>query len=490
MRKRILLTTAMIWFTFSFSQSVENKPYYTSRLIKESGFRLQEYQDNNDNGNEPEGKLDFNFFVLPNLIIGGAPTYLGSEVELFDESSSAGNLPDDVLFDASSDYGDKTVPIITNPETGIPFNIDIGYTYNDTRIGLSWFRMTASDEQTGEVPGLDLYSEDNTEGFGYGFVSFWNMGWDLHSSRNFPASWAEGFRDLGEIEDGDGIEDGEEIENGEYQIEYSPDQGNSQWESSHDISFNSIQLSVRHPVIKSENLTFSLMGGLQYGRWSDNLKQTLNITAHTELTDRWTQLIPVDEQGEDSVMVEVFLDYIFNNDITLETNSSSEFNSFGLIAGIEADWKILPSLSVSVKAGTSTLSGSASYSGTGIDVDDIVEEDILTVYDMDGNQLFTDPLEGYEYLSGEFTLPEYSKDILSVNYFLNFTTSYEITDIVSLMAGYSYSLWKNLPMSPQWSYSDAYTQPYGPYAVEDSWDKEKISNISASGFKLGIGLTF
>lgn len=424
------------------------------------------------------GRLDFSIFVLPNLAIGGAGNYLGSAMQLFDETTWQVDLPNDVLFDTRTDYSDRTVPIITNPGTTIPFYLNLGYTYENTRLGLSWTRMSASWEQSGELPGLDFYSDNQVEGFGFGFVSFWNMGWDLHVSRGFPASWVEGFRDH------------DDQDQGQYDLEFFPDRGSTSWGTSHEISFNSFQFSVQHPLVINENASLSLVGGFQYGRWSDNLMQIIEITAHTELTDRWTQLIPVNEEAEDSILVEVFSDFIFHNEITLETNSASSFNSLGLLAGIEATWRMLPSLSFSIRAGGSTLSGNATFSGTGTDIDDIVESDILTLYDMEGNLLFYDPLEGYEFLSGQFNLPEHTSSVLSVNYYMNISARYDLTSAVSLMAGYYYSIWNNLPMSPRWSYSDNFTRPYGAFAVEESWDKQRSSNISASGFQLGIGLRF
>ncbi len=479
--KNIFIITAFILTSYVYSQP-DKTPLYLNSAGEITISHQQPQLLNNTNGDQG-GRFDFSIYFFPDLNIGGAGKYLGSEIELFDETVWEQALPDDVLFDIRTDYGDRIVPVTTRPEPDIPFHLNLVYTLDDARFGFSWFRMSASYEQSGEVPGLYFFDDDLSEGFGYGFVSFWDMGWDLHSSRNFPASWVEGFRDLGEIDE---YEEPDE----DYVSEYFPDQGLTQWEASHDISFNSFQLSVQYPVIKNENLSLSLKGGLQYGRWSDNLMQSVNMQAYIKLTDRWVQMIEIDQEEQDSILVEVFWDDVFDNDITLKTNSSSEFNSFGLLAGIEAAWKVTPELSFAVNAGSSTLSGNATFSGSGIDIDDIIESDIITIYDMEGNLLFEDPLEGYEYLSGEFDLPEYSQSVLSVNYYLNVMASYEITSYISLMAGYSYSLWKDLPMAPQWSYSDEFTKPYGPFAVEQSWDKKKKSNISASGFKLGIGFRF
>ncbi len=471
--KLFFILTAFTIFTAGYAESERKELNFNTPVEKFIGFNAPPLI----NTSNSSSGIDLSIYYLPFLTIGGAGQYLGSEVELFDMTTWEEDLPEDVIYDIRLDYGDKTAPVITGPAAEIPFELNIGYTFEDTRAGLSWFRVTASDEQSGEVPGYNLSTGPGTEEFGYGFVSFWNMGWDLHASRGFPATWAEGFRDLDENEDED------------YLFEYFPDRGSSQWEASHDISFNSFQLTLQHPLIKNDNLSLSLTGGLQYGRWSDNLKQTLNITSHQELTDRWTEMV-YDEAAEDSILVEVFQDYVYHNDITLETKSSSSFNSLGLLAGIEADWRVLPSLSFSLKADASTLTGDASFSGTGIDIDDIVESETFTLYDMEGNMYPFDPLEGYEYLSGEFDLPEYSESVRSVNYRLSISAGYEITGNITVMAGYSYSIWNNLPMSPQWSYMDAYTQPFGPFAVEDSWDTDRRSDIYASGFKLGIGFAF
>jgi hypothetical protein len=425
----------------------------------------------------PAGRFDLNFDFMPGMTIGGSGSRLGSIIQYFDEETWVVDLPENLNFVSRTDYGDLHIPIVTDPKANIPFNLDIGYTMTNTRLGLSWFRMSASNELSGMVPGLDFYSENQVEGFGYGFVSFWNMGWDLHASRNFPASWIEAFRDLDENEEGD------------YDFEVFPEMGNTLWEASHTISFNSFRLTVRHPIMDEENLRLSLVGGMQYGLWNDNLRQTLNITAHRDFTDKWTEWV-TDETEEDSIRVEIFWNQIFHNDITLQTTSSSEFNSFGLLAGIEANWQILPSLFFSVSTGGSTLGGNASFAGAGIDIDDIVETDNFDVYDIQGNLLFTDPRAGEEFLSGVFSLPEYTRSLMSVNYYMNITARFHITNNVSITGGYSYSIWQNLPLSPLWRYSDLRTRPYGASALEESWDTERSSNISYSGFKIGIGLRF
>ena len=450
--------------TVQFSSGEKNRTLYQPVLI-ESSFIA------------PAERFDFNIDFMPGMSIGGAGSHIGSIIQYFDEESWIEDPPGNLIFDSRTDYGDLKVPLITDPKANIPFNIDIGYTLNNTRLGLSWFRMSASNELSGMVPGLDFYSEGQVEGFGYGFVSFWNMGWDLHADRGFPASWIEAFIDLDDNEDGS------------YDFELFPEKGNTLWEASHSISFNSFRLTAQHPIINNGNLLLNVVGGMQYGLWSDNLRQSLNITAHLDFTDRWTEWV-TDEAEEDSILVEIFWNEIFHNDITLETNSYSEFNSFGLHAGIEANWQILPSLSFSVSTGGSTLGGNALYGGTGIDIDDIVETDLFDVYDMQGNLLYTDPLEGLEFLSGVFSLPEYTRALMSVNYYMNITARFHVSANISIMAGYSYSIWQNLPLSPQWRYSDLRTRPYGASALEESWEMERSSNISYSGFKIGVGLRF
>jgi hypothetical protein len=430
-------------------------------------------------GNDSRGKIDLRIYYLPGLSLSGAGRNLGSEILVFDKSSWVGesDLPDDVIFDSRMDYGDKITPIITKPKPEIPFSLNIGYTHDGTRISISWDRISASDKQSGKVPGLYEIDEETSQEFGYGYVSFWNMGIDLHESRNYPASWFEGTRDLDENEDGD------------YTGSFDPEKGSTEWSTSHETSLNSLRLTINHPLIIKERLKLSLSGGLQYGRWRDNLMQLLNMTGHDNLTDIWTENA-WDELTGDSIKIELHLKYIFNNEITLKTNSSASFNSIGLLAGIEADWNVLPSLFFNLKASAATLSGEASYTGRVIDVDDIFIEDIFTGYDQAGNMLFTDPLMAYEYLSGNFDLPEYSGSVSSINYRLNIGARYEITSDFFLRAGYSYSLWKNLPMSPHWTYSDQYTIPYNAFALEKSWETSINSDISSSGFYLGIILVF
>jgi opacity protein-like surface antigen len=477
--KTACIIAVLTLFTFDYSQGEVPAVDMAARSIPAGLFRQPEP------ANTPvdflRGRIDFSIFVLPNLAIGGAGSYLGSEMQLFNETTWQVDLPDDVLFDTRTDYGDRTVPIVTNPETAIPFYLNLGYNYENTRIGLSWSRMSASWAQSGDLPGLDFYSDNQVQGSGFGFVSFWNMGWDLHLDRGFPAAWIESFRDHGEIEDS--------LDTSiPYDSKFFPDKGNTLWEASNDISFNSFQLTARYPIINNENLQLSLTGGLQYGRWKDNLRQMLNITAYRDTTDRWVQIVPANNQ--DSILVEVFFTSTFHNDITLETNSSAKFNAFGLLGGFDATWRITPSLSLLIGAGVSTLSGNASYSGTGIDIDDIFFSDRFVLYDMDENRFPFDPETGTEFLSGEFNLPEYTIPMLSVGYNMNFSARYDINDYFSVMAGYHYSIWTNLPLSPQWSYSDWETRPYGAFAVEESWNKQRSSNLSASGFLLGIGLRF
>ncbi len=439
---------------------------------------LKYIQDNLNEVSRP-GMVDVSIRYLPGLYTGGIERALGSEIVVFDEWSwtPEQDLPDDMLFDIRLDYGDVIRPVVLKPAAEMPFIIDLGYTYNRTRIGLSWFRMEGSDELSGRVRGLDVSNGAAASEFGYGFVSFWNMGYDLHASRGFPAQWFEGSRDLDENEDSD------------YEGSYNPDRGRTDWKASAGSSLNSFRLTLRHPLVDNDNIVFQLEGGLLYGRWEDNLMQSVNMTAHTELTDRWTQML-YDEVAGDSVSVTVYLDYIFHNDITLETNSSVTFNSLGATAGLSGDWRLSPSLMFSIQAGIGLLSGDATFKGSGIDIDDITEQDILTVYDDAGNLVFRDPLEGVEFLSGNFDLPEYTGTVISTNYNMHLGITYEIYENISLKAGYFLSLWRNLPLSPQWSYSDSYTQPFDAFALEESWNKNIKGNLSNSGFSVGIGLAF
>jgi hypothetical protein len=431
----------------------------------------------------PWRAFDLNISVMPGIVIGGASHYLGSVVEIFSETTWVEDLPQDIFLDTRNDYGDRISSIFTDPSLQLPFSVDLGYTYNETRFSLSWFRMASSFEGEGNVPGLNFYDEYRREGFGFGYVSFWNMGWDLHQDRGFPASWIVGFRDHGQVED--------ELDfTIPYDLDFFPERGNTLWEASNELSYNVFKLSASQPVIRNENFRLNLSGGLQYGRWSDNLRQWLNITARTELTDRWVQYLPVTNPPPDSILVEVRFTSVFHNDITLETNSSTRFNSFGLLGGLEAAWRITPSLSLLIGAGGSTLSGIASFAGTGIDIDDISFRERFVLADMDGNTFPFDPETGTEYLSGIFTLPDYNRSILSVGYNMNLSAAYSITENISVMAGYHYSIWTNLPLSPQWTYSDRQTRPYGAFAVEESWNRERVANISASGFKVGVGLRF
>ena len=477
MKKTILVLSLTSVIISGYSQDVQKT------LNSDSFKRVAERSDPQGtirlNGNDQAGKIDLRIYYLPGLSLRGAGRHLGSEILFSDKSSWVGEstLPDNVIFNSRLDYGDKINPIITKPLPDIPFSLNMGYTHNETRIGISWDRISASDKQSGKVPGLYEIIKETSQEFGYGYVSFWDMGIDLHESRNYPASWFEGTRDLDQNEDAD------------YTGSYYPEKGSTEWSTSHETSFNSLRLTITHPLTSNERLKLSLSGGLQYGRWRDNLIQQINMTAHYNLTDIWTEKVR-DELTGDSIDIELHLQEIFNNDITLKTNSSASFNSIGLLAGIEADWKVLPSLFFNLKASAATLGGDAFYTGRVIDIDDIFIEDIFTEYDQDGNMLFTDPLVAYEYLSGIFELPEHSGLVSIMNYRLDVGARYEITDDFFLRAGYSYSLWKNLPISPQWTYADPFTEPYSAFALEKSWEKNITSDISSSGLYLGIILVF
>ncbi len=425
------------------------------------------------------GRLFFNMQYLPNLSIGGAGRNLGSEVIIFDNSSSIDeqDLPDDILFQSRRDYGNTINPIITDPSPETPFSMNLGYNYDNTRIEITWFHMSATDKQSGKVQGYYFDENDNRQNVGFGFVNFWNMGLDLHASRGFPPSWFNGFRDLDENEDG------------QYEGDFDPEKGATEWNVLQENKLNSFRLTVQHPVMGGEKINISLLGGLQYGRWKDNLVQSLGIVAHRTLIDKWTQNI-WDENAQDSVHVIVYQDYVFNNIITLETNSSARINSFGVLAGLSAEWNVLPSLFLRFKGSLTTLNGSSSLFGTGIDVDNIRFRYNFRVYDEPDNMIYSDLLRATEYLSGVFELPEYSRSIISFNYLLDIEARFVITGNISLVAGYSYSLWNNLPVSPQWTYSDQFTEPYNASAIEKSWDTNINSALSTSGFKFGVGLTF
>ena len=442
------------------------------------GSRDKSFQQDNlsSSGSLGSGEVDFGLSFFPDMKIGGLGRRLGAEIRIFEESSwiSADQLPNDVFLNARNDYGDINNPVITNPQPEIPFMMEAGYTLNNTRVGLSWSRISASHNQSGEVPGYFAFEGANSSEFSYGFVSLWNMGWDLHASRNFPATWYEGYIDR---------------VNDQIDVSYFPKRGLSRYNISHEIKLNSFEFSVQHPVIQNENLKMELIGGLHHGRWQNDLIQTLDITFHGEITERRIENI-WDENVADSISVEAYLTTIMHNDITLETISSIKYNPFGLIIGMETEWNVFPFLSFLLKASTSRLSGDASVLARGTDVDDIVENDNLVLFNEEGDMIYSDALTGTEYLSGEFELPESSWSISSVNYKFNFSAKYDINNMFSLTAGYFYTLCKDLPMSSQWSYSDQFTYPFGAFALETSWDTDIRSDISNSGFVVGIGFRF
>jgi hypothetical protein len=425
------------------------------------------------------GEFDFSINYFPGLAIGEAGRKLGSEILIFEEISwvNENDLPDNIFMDERTDYGNRVSPIITRPGSGFSFMLNAGYTFNDTRFGMSYLRMPGAWEGSGEVPGLYLIEQAASEEFGYGYVNFWNMGLDLHASRNFPASWFEGFIDLDENEDGD------------LDFEFFPERGATAWNAFHETSMNSFLLTIGHPVLRLENIDLSITGGLHTGRWKDNLRQSMNILAHSNLVERWTQNV-LDEVTGDSIFVEVLLESVFNNDITLETSSSATYNPHGAFVGLSAEWRVLPSLFLSVKAGGMALRGKAKFSGTGTDVDDIFESYSLDVFDENGSRLFSEAATGNEFLSGIFELPETTISLASVNYQLDIAARFNLTGNVSVMAGYYYSRWKNLPVSPQWKYPDQFTRPYGASALEESWETGIRTDLAGSGIRLGIGLIF
>jgi hypothetical protein len=223
--------------------------------------------------------------------------------------------------------------------------------------------------------------------------------------------------------------------------------------------------------------------------WKDKLLQTLDIIFHGDLTYVWIE----DEwpTNGDTISVQIQQNNIVHNDITLETNSSVEFNPLGILAGVQADWSIIPSLSVThLRPAPPGLRGDVTYVATGIDIDDIVEEVTILVFNEGGDLIEGAELSGSEFLSGTFDLPETSWSTSSASYRLNLSARYEINNMISIMGGYFFSLWRDLPVAPQWSYSDQFTEPYGAFAVENSWKKDIRSDISSSGFMVGIGIRF
>jgi hypothetical protein len=472
MKNYFILLLTLVFSITGYSQK-RTKPINSSIEVIKS-FSLQEPA--NANPFVLEG-LDFSLYYFPELTLGGAGKRLGSEVLIFEETTwvDIEDLPDNVMDRTRTDYGDRNRPIISNPRPDHPFMLDAGYTYNNTRFGFSWFRMAGINDQSGEVPGFYFTDEENRATFGYGLVSFWDMGWDLHASRGFPANWFEGFRDLDDDPDAN------------YDLVFFPEKGMTRWSLSHGTSLNSFEFSIQHPVIRQENIELSLIGGVHHGRFQDNLIQRLDILFHRDLTERWTQEVEV---NEDSIMVEVYLSSIIQNDITLETSSSVRFNPIGTLIGVEGEWSIIPSLSLSLRASTSRFRGNSYFSGNGIDIDNIRETSMIVVFDDQGDLIFTDALKAYEYLSGDFELPETSHSISSVNYRLNISARYNITNNLFIAGGYYHTIWRDLPMAPQWSYSDSFTNPYGAFAIENSWYTDIRSDISTSGFMFGLGVRF
>ncbi len=423
--------------------------------------------------------FDFGIHYFPGTFtVRGASKNLGSEVFLYsdDQWVDENNLPDDVFWNIRSDYGDEITPIITNPGAQIPFIIDLGYTHRDTRFGFSWFRVSSSWKDSGSVPGYYQYSDDTSEGLGYGLVNFWNMGWDLHASRGFPAVWVEGFRDLDENEEGD------------FDLTFFPDKGNTRWTVHSENSMNSLKFTIKHPVVSNEEIEVRVIGGIHYGRWRDNLGQRLDITAHISQTEKWSERVEIEEG--DSIDAVLYQTQTFNNDITLETNSRASFSPLGAVAGLEAGWRLTPSLYLSFAAFGSAISGETTFSGRGIDIDDIVESSEIRVYDEDNILIGRGTAYGYEYLSGAFDLPETVTTISTFNYGIDISAGYKITDIFSVTAGYYHNVWRGIPMAPQWTYSDQYTDPYGAFAVEESWKTDIRSDISKSGFRIGVRMGF
>lgn len=476
MRKIYVLLTIFILFSNVFGQEDKHSGSAVLQL------RMSENTNTAFISDESESTLtgfDFGIHYFPGTFtVRGASKNLGSELFLYsdDQWVDENGLPDDVFFNIRSDYGDEITPIITNPGAQIPFIIDLGYTHRDTRFGFSWFRVSASWKDSGSVPGYYQYSDDTSEGLGYGLVNFWNMGWDLHASRGFPAVWIEGFRDLDEDEEGD------------FDITFFPDKGNTRWTVNSDNSMNSFRFTIKHPIVSREEIEVRIIGGVHYGRWKDNLGQKLNITSHQSLTEKWSERIEIEEG--DSIDAVLYLTSEFNNDITLETNSRVSFDPFGAVAGLEAGWSLTPSLHLSLSAFGSAISGETVFSGRGIDIDDIVERATIRIYDESNVLIGTGSAYGYEYLSGQFDLPETVTTISTFNYGIDITAGYKITDIFSVTAGYYHNVWRGLPMAPQWTYSDQYTDPYGAFAVEESWNTDIRSDISNSGFRIGVRMGF
>ncbi len=413
--------------------------------------------------------FDAKLNVFLGLTLSGADEDLGAEVYYYHEwEETPPEEGDDGIWSYLDEYGWDTVPIVLHPTIGgTPWQLSLGYTVGETRFAVSWLGVQGQASASGSVPGeyREEYDEEGyAEEWSIGFVDFWDMGLQVYADRGFPG-WYEDWEVWDYTTDGGGYE---------YTESWDPEAGASNWSASQELGLGSMYITAQHPVVRGNPIKVDVIGGLHRTTWQEKLDQHLGMVFHESDTE--TELY--DERTYE-------YNWTYHNDVSIDTSSSVSYQAIGPAVGVAADWRVTDRFGVSVSAVGSYLAGTATFSGSGTDVDDIT--DTWTEWE-DGE--VTDQGGYRDVYEGEVSLAETAKALNTLAAEVEVGLKLDVTDSIFVEGGLFYALWKGLPMAPRWHYP-YYVDGEGDGSVpDDQWTLDHTSDISLSGWTVGIGVRF
>ncbi|MCR4402940.1 MAG: Lpg1974 family pore-forming outer membrane protein [Firmicutes bacterium] len=424
-----------------------------------------------------DAKLD----VFLGMSLSGADEDLGAEVFYYQEHSEEDALPE---VDRNGDwlwleeYGWTTTPIALHPTIGgTPWRLSLGYTVGNTRFAVSWLGVQGQASASGSVPGYYEHYDEESDSWEWscGIVDFWDMGLDVYYYRGFPG-WYEAHA----IYDytGEGYEY-------EYTSAYDPEAGASKWSASQKLGLGSMYVTAEHPIVKGDSIQVNVLGGLHRTTWQEDLDQHLGVVFHESYTYTYLYEDTSHEYND-----------TYHNDVSIDTSSSVSYQGIGPAVGFTGNWEITNRFGISLSAIGSYLAGTATFRGRGTDVDAMSD-----TYTESENGEVTYQDEDHVLLSGEMNLAETTKAVNAIATQVDLSLKYDVTDSIFVEGGLFYALWKGLPMAPRWHYPIYTGGPGGVSAAlgrlngngvmsDDQWTLDHTSDVSLSGWKLGIGLRF
>ena len=190
-----------------------------------------------------------------------------------------------------------------------------------------------------------------------------------------------------------------------------------------------------------------------------------------------------EEEGYDYGWDEYY-EYYTSSILNLGLDSKLSISAVGPQAGIEGGYALADKLILNIGARAGFLFGTA--------VSDAVWKVDYMGHDED-YYYSDDPEDGetYDYEWREMVKMPYSaKDAVRITtYDLNASLGYQITEQLSVEAGYYASLWKGIPSLSFYNYNDS---PYHDLlgSEESAWEQPAARDIVVSGLTFGVNFKF